>query len=87
MIAILAALVTALTLIALILWWTFRGVERRDLTRRKRRGWRRGVARLGGGAQAGGEADEAFGLGHGGLGASGGSCGSPGGGGGGGGGD
>lgn len=65
MIAILAAVVTALILIGLILWWSFRRTERRDLERRRRHGWRRGVARLTPGAAAGGDADLALGLGYG----------------------
>lgn len=87
MIPILAAILGALIVVGLILWWTFRGIERRDLARRKRRGWRRGTARLGPGAQGGDESDLAIGLGYGESGASYGGCDSPGGDGGSGGGD
>lgn len=65
MIAIMAAVVTALVLIGLILWWSLRRTERGDVERRRRHGWRRGVARMTPAAEAGGVADLALGLGYG----------------------
>jgi hypothetical protein len=78
MIAILAAVATALILIGLVLWWSFRRTERGDVERRRRHGWRRGVARIAPGAAVGGEADLAIGLGYGADGGYAGGCGSPG---------